>query len=52
MAREFSNENRYFVTLVDDSGTVIPLESLTRDEFVDFEAAHADDDLEYSFTIS
>lgn len=43
-------EQRYHVTILDDSGAKLPINNLTREEFDDFRHWHLTDDLDYEYT--
>jgi hypothetical protein len=44
-------ENRFHVTVFDDSGAVIMFNNLTHDEYTDFQMSHMDDDLDFAINV-
>lgn len=44
-------ENRFHVTVYDDSGAVINFGNLTWDEYTEFQMNHMDDDLDFAINV-
>jgi len=44
-------EDRFHVTVYDDSGAVINFENLTWDEYNEFQLNHMDDDLDFAINV-
>jgi len=45
-------ENRYHITVFDESGANIPIDNMTREELNDFRHGHHSDDLDYAYEYS
>jgi hypothetical protein len=45
-------ENRYHITVFDESGANLPIDNMTRQELNDFREGHLTDDLNYSYEYS
>lgn len=44
-------EQRFHVTVNDDSGAVISFPNLTHEEYMDFQLSHMDDDLDFAINV-